>query len=322
MRHFFNVFYGGLGILIVLFALYRLLSWANTEIIPVLSRMDVPTMANAIAVAIRQPIEGTAIEGFYRYIRYTATQEEDLINNAVINLPDTAGGDISADGYTLRNLLTGEVVAEKNADTLMPVASLTKLVTAVVARKTIDPDERIILNKKIVDTYGNTANLHAGEVFLAKDLLYPLLMVSSNDAAEALAASYGRKAFIDAMNDFVQSVGAYRTYFRDPSGLSPDNRSTATDFALILDWIRKNDPEIFAITDMKSKTVRSHIWENPSHFLNWSNYFGGKNGYIPESKLTTAAIFTFTEEKVSYAVVLLGSDVRDSDVIKLLSKVR
>lgn len=321
MRQFFNVLYGGLALVLGLFGVYYLLIWFNDDVVPVLSRVNVQNAANAIAAVIEQPIEGTVIDGFKRLIRYTANQEEDLVNTATLNLPQSLGSDVTGESYIVRNLDTHETIASANADTMMPIASVSKLVTAVVARELIDPDEHITLTKQIIDTYGNTAAFRAGEVYLAKDLLYPLLMVSSNDAAEAFAYSYGRKAFIDRMNSFVQSIGAYRTYFADPSGLSPDNRSTATDLSIILDWIRKNDPEILQITDMNSKTIRSHTWVNPSHFLNWSNYFGGKNGYIPESKLTSAAIFTFGPNKEMYAVVLLGSDSRDSDVVKLLSKV-
>ncbi|MFA6458986.1 MAG: serine hydrolase [Candidatus Paceibacterota bacterium] len=322
MRQFFSVLYGGLGMIIALFGIYFGLVWIHDDVLPVISRIDLDMTANAIASLIEQPIEGTSLEGFRRLIRYTASQEEDLINTATLNIPQSLENDITANGYIIRNLDTDEVIAANNADTLMPVASLTKLVTAIVARKLIDPDEHIVLSKSIIDTYGNTAQFRAGEVFLAKDMFYPLLMVSSNDAAEAFAHNYGRKAFIEAMNNFAQTIGAYRTYFRDPSGLSADNRSTATDLAIILDWIRKNDPEILEITDMKTKTVRTHTWVNPSHFLNWSNYYGGKNGYIPEAKLTSAAIFTFGEEREMYAVVLLGSDSRDSDVVKLLSRVK
>jgi len=273
--------------------------------------------------AIMKPVDGTVISGFKRVIRYTADQEEDLINSAALALPYSSDGRITAIGYVLKNLTVGgSVVTELKSDVSMPIASLSKLITAAVARKLIDPNTKITLTKESTGTYGNTAQFRIGESYRASDLYYPLLMVSSNDAAEAFAQSYGRKAFIQAMNDFVQSIGAYRTYFADPSGLSPDNVSTANDLTIILNWIRNNDPDILAITELQTITVKTHTWVNPTHFLNWSNYIGGKNGYIPEAGLTGAALFTVGPRKNVYAVVVLGSKARDADVVKLLAKVR
>jgi D-alanyl-D-alanine carboxypeptidase len=147
-------------------------------------------------------------------------------------------------------------------------------------------------------------------------------MVSSNDAAEALAQDYGRAQFIAKMNEFAQYIGAYRTSFADPSGLSEKNVSTASDIALILEWLRKNDPGVIAVTMLKTKTVRTHTWTNPTHFLSWSNYAGGKNGYTDEANRTGAALFTIGKAKDIYAVVILGSSARDADMIKLLGKIK
>jgi D-alanyl-D-alanine carboxypeptidase len=124
------------------------------------------------------------------------------------------------------------------------------------------------------------------------------------------------------MNDFAQSIGAYRTYFDDASGLSPRNESTVDDLAIILDWIRKNDPAIISTTALKSKTVRDHTWVNPTHFLSWSYYIGGKNGYTDEADRTAASLFALNPVKNTYAVIVLGSANRDADMMKLLKKVR
>ena len=274
-----------------------------------------------LTTSVGNLLSSANVNGFKRYIRFTANEEEDMVTNANINLSKSRTG-ITADAYIVKDLTTNKTVVSHNADTLVPIASLSKLVTAVVARKLIADNDRITISRQIIDTYGNTAQFRAGETFLASDLLFPLLMVSSNDAAEAFAQSYGRAQFIAAMNNFTQSIGAYRSYFADPSGLSPDNRSTATDLAIILDWIRKNDPTILETTALKSKTVRNHTWVNPSHFLNWSTYYGGKNGYTPEAALTSAAIFIFGAQKAMYAVVTLGSEARDADVVKLLAKIK
>ena len=90
----------------------------------------------------------------------------------------------------------------------------------------------------------------------------------------------------------------------------------------MLDWIRENDPEILDITLLKSKTLRNHTWVNPTHFLSWSYYLGGKNGYTTEANRTSASLFALGKNKNVYAIVMLGSGNRDADMIKLLEKVR
>lgn len=198
---------------------------------------------------------------------------------------------VNAKAYFVKDLTTGTVVAQYNAEQLLPIASLTKLVTAVIARRLIPDTRRITITKAVMATYGNTADFRAGETFSVGDLMYPMLMVSSNDAAEAFAQSYGRTKFIQAMNDFTQSIGAYRTYFSDPSGLDSRNVSSAEDQAIIIDWIRNNDSAILGITELKAYTIRSHTWVNPTHFLSWSYYIGGKNGYLPEADRTNVSLF-------------------------------
>ena len=269
-----------------------------------------------------QPVGASYVSGMKRVIRYTADEEEDLINQAALSLPAGSDSKISADAYLVEDLKTGAIAAEYDQERLLPIASLSKLVTAVVARRLIPASTEITITPAIMSTYGNTASFTAGETFTAGDLLYPLLMVSSNDAAEAYAQSYGRAKFLAAMNEFTQSIGAYRTTFKDPSGLSPQNESTAEDLATIVNWIRAHDPEIMNVTELKTKSVRGHFFVNPTHFLSWSYYLGGKNGYTDEADRTAIALFALGANKDPYIVVVLGSSNRDADVIRLLAKVK
>jgi len=323
MKQFFQIVFGGLAIVVFSMAIIMGLSRVGGSAGSWLSNIRNSNFLASAGEAIMKTSDGTAISGLKRVIRYSADEEEGLISAATLALPVGADNRVTADGYIVKNLTVGgSVVTEHNSDKAMPIASLTKLITASVARKLIDTNKKITISKKIIDTYGNTAQFKVGETYRAGDLYYPLLMVSSNDAAEAFAESYGRKQFMQAMNDFAQSIGAYRTYFADPSGLSPENVSTPNDLTIILDWIRKNDPEILTITELKAKTIKLHTWVNPTHFLNWSNYLGGKNGYTPEADRTGAAIFAMGPRKNVYAIVILGSSTRDEDMVKLMSKVR
>ncbi|MFA6314839.1 MAG: serine hydrolase [Candidatus Paceibacterota bacterium] len=304
MRNFFTTVFGGLAVVGIFMILVSVIG-------PIVQNISSWTGHAA----------DFSDSGWARVIRFSALEEEDPLESAVLSISDGSLAKMTAEAYTIRDLTTSKTIVTKNVDQLRPMASLTKLVTAVVARKLILPNERVTITNEVLATYGNTAGLKNGETFQAEDLQYPLLMVSSNDAAEALARSYGRRNFIKAMNEFTQSIGAYRTYMVDPSGLSPKNVSTANDLTIILDWIRKNDPSVLQMTTLKSKTIRDHSWINPTHFLSWSDYIGGKNGYLPESDRTSASLFSLGDNKHVYAIVLLGSETRDADWVRLVRQV-
>ena len=321
MKQFFLVLFGGLAVITVGIGLSHFFASDWRSLQPRIGRWN--SFSNIAATVISKPVDGTSITGFTRTIRWTASQEEDSSNvSASVLASSISGKKITALSYIVKDLSgSTSTVISRDPVRLLPIASLTKLLTAEVARRLIPSSAHITLTANIMATYGNTADFRVGETFTAADLLYPLLMVSSNDAAEAYAQYYGRAKFISAMNEFTQSIGAYRSYFADPSGLSPLNVSTASDLAIILDWLHKNDSEIIAITQMKTKIVRNHTFINPTHFLSWSNYAGGKNGYIPEANQTGASLFTMGKDKDLYAVVVLGSGYRDGDEAQLLGKI-
>lgn len=320
MKNFFLIIFG--GILVVVSG--TVIALKTPKLISMIMQ-EAPNLTGKTIFGVKvtpsvKPIDGTSIAGLKRFVRYTASEEEGLVKSATLSLARSGDHNITAKSFVLVDLKKDKVISESNAEKLLPIASLTKLVTAVIAKKVVKDDTKVRITKEITSIYGNTAEFRIGETFKAEDLYYPLLMVSSNDSAEALARSYGRKQFISAMNDFAQLIGAYRTVFVDPSGLSPDNKSTAEDLAIIYSWIMKNEPDILEITKLKTKVVRAHTWTNPAHFLSWSNYAGGKNGYTDEAKQTGVAVFYM--DKVPYLIAILGSKSRDADIVNLLTKVQ
>lgn len=281
------------------------------------------TMSSQKIISEEDPEDSSVITRFSRAFISSPDDSREIIEQAKNSLPKPANSKISAKSYVVINLDTNMVVLEKDAEKLQPLASVTKLVTAIVARKLIDQNKYVTIDQKILGIYGSEGNLRFGEKLRVGELIYPMLMVSSNDSAEAVAQAYdlGRDKFIKEMNIWVNSIGAYRTYFKDASGLSPQNVSTAQDLSIIIQWVLKNDPEILDITLLKSKTIRTHTWTNPTHFLNLTSYIGGKNGYTPEADRTSVSLFKIGKYKRTYGVVLLGSSQRDSDTLDLLDEV-
>ncbi len=239
---------------------------------------------------------------------------------APVKLAPEIRAQVSAESFLVASLSTGRIISSENSKEVLPIASLTKLVTAVVALDTIS-NKKITITAADIREEGNTGKLVHGETYTGKELLYPLLMVSSNDAGTALARSYGKAQFIAKMNAFVWSIGAINTAFTDPTGLSYGNVSNTEDMVKIVTWIEKNRPEIFEITREKTKSIRTHTWTNSIPFLNMSEYAGGKNGFTDEARRTSVSLFSYPElgkdfEKV--AIIVLKSADRNKDTLALL----
>ena len=133
---------------------------------------------------------------------------------------------------------TGELVFSKNVDDVHPIASITKLMTALVILDAQLPlTERVDITAEDVDTErGSRSRLKIGAEFSRDDLLHLALMSSENRAAHALGRSYpgGMAAFVEAMNAKAFALGMGRTRFVDPTGLSSANVSTASDLVKLV----------------------------------------------------------------------------------------
>jgi serine-type D-Ala-D-Ala endopeptidase (penicillin-binding protein 7) len=133
---------------------------------------------------------------------------------------------------------TGEVVLTKNSDAIVPIASITKLMTAIVTLdRGVDLEESVMLSKEDGDRLkGTKSRLKPGVVLTRNELLMLALMASENRAAAALGRSYpeGREAFIAAMNQKAVELGMSDSRFVDPTGLSKGNVSSARDLAKLV----------------------------------------------------------------------------------------
>jgi len=135
---------------------------------------------------------------------------------------------------------SGETLYEKNSDTVLPIASITKLMTAlVVLERKLDLEERVAISREDFTATRHSrvrARLRAGSVLARDELLLLALMASDNLAAAALARSYpgGTEAFVAAMNAEAGRLALHDTRFADPTGLSSDNVSSAQDLARLV----------------------------------------------------------------------------------------
>ncbi|HSG75039.1 MAG TPA: D-alanyl-D-alanine endopeptidase [Burkholderiales bacterium] len=137
----------------------------------------------------------------------------------------------------VQDVESGETLYEKNSDTILPIASITKLMTAIVVlERELDLEEQVAVSKEDVRATRSSrvrGRLRPGSILSRDELLMLTLMASENRAAAALARTYpgGTEAFVAAMNAEAGRLGLNDTRFADPTGLSPDNVSSAQDLA-------------------------------------------------------------------------------------------
>jgi D-alanyl-D-alanine carboxypeptidase (penicillin-binding protein 5/6) len=143
---------------------------------------------------------------------------------------------VNARGAVLMDAASGRILWERNGDKRLPMASTTKIMTALVALKYGDPDEKIKVRANTTRIEGSSIWLEEGEVLTLTQLLYGLMLRSGNDAAETIAQAVAGDvdSFVDLMNRTARELGADDTHFVNPHGLPADDHyTTARDLAVI-----------------------------------------------------------------------------------------
>ena len=140
--------------------------------------------------------------------------------------------------FMIADQATGNVLLEKNSDAVLPIASITKLMTAVVVTEAQLPlDETLTISQEDVDTEkGSRSRLRVGTQLTREEMLHLALMSSENRAAHALGRQYpgGLDAFVSAMNAKAKLLGMSDTHYVEPTGLSSRNQSSAKDLATLV----------------------------------------------------------------------------------------
>lgn len=231
---------------------------------------------------------------------------------------------VTAISYLVADLDTGDIILEKDANLERPIASITKLMTALTSLEVVNQFKETTISDSAEQTYGAQGGIVAGQTMMVRDLLYPLLLSSSNDAAEAIAEVVGRNYFIKSMNDKAKSIGLSDTSFEDPSGLSPNNVSTAKDLFELSRYLYRYKRYILDVTTRKEQKVDERSWENISRFKNDEGYLGGKNGYTDEAMHTLVVnmeepLAEFEKRNIAY--ITLGSQNKEEDMRALMKYV-
>ncbi|MFA6136068.1 MAG: serine hydrolase [Candidatus Paceibacterota bacterium] len=229
---------------------------------------------------------------------------------------------VSSKIFAIKDLDDNKVILEKNPDNHWPVASITKLMTAIVALENLNLSSVVEITQEAILSADGFSTLAIKEKYSVEDLLEASLVFSSNDASYALAQGLGQDIFVQKMNDKAKEIGMSQTSFVEPSGLSYLNQSTANDLATLLSYIYRNHPLILNMTRQKTASIKERVsgktkkFSNIDLFAGQSNFFGGKTGFIDQSGGNLVTLFQ--KGGKMFFVGVLGSQDRFGEVSKLL----
>lgn len=189
---------------------------------------------------------------------------------------------------------SGRILYEKNANEKRLIASVTKIMTAVVAIENGNLEEEVTAKEEILSMYGSNIYLELNEKMKLRDLLYGLLLRSGNDAAVVIATHIGttEEKFVKLMNDKAKTLGMNQTIYKNSHGLDEEvkNYSTAKDLAILSSYANTLEEykKISKTKKWKVQTgIKSYVWNNRNKLLYTYEYAtGGKTGYTPSAGRT------------------------------------
>lgn len=221
---------------------------------------------------------------------------------------------IKASALYLVELKSGRVLLEKDATRRLPPASLTKLMTALVAMEAATPEQVVRVDRRAL-VHRSSLKLHPGEQFLLRDLLTAMLVTSANDACEAIAWHVGGDAgrFVTMMNERARTLGLKNTHFVNACGFdAPGHYSTAADLAKLTGqalqvpaismMVRTVTRDIASVDGARQVLLRS-----TNELLLDPDVNGVKTGYTSKAgRCLIASMF-----KDGHRLLLVGLNVRD-----------
>jgi len=275
-------------------------------------------------------VSSTGYEANLSYNRTSQTAVSDTVPSLVNKPPErnwnVLDPRINAQAVLIQSLDEDFPFLHYRTYQTWPIASITKLMTAVVVLENFGENKKIPISQTAVLTEGIAGNFQSGEVYSARDLLKIMLITSSNDAAVAFEEYGGRDKFIRLMNNKAEELGMKDTIFYDSSGLSSMNTSTANDLLLLTKYIVKEHPEIFNWTRLQNILVQplnndvSKSLLNIDWFSSDSGFLGGKTGTSPVAKQNLLEIVSMGNYRI--VVIALGMDNRANEIPALLDWVK
>ena len=225
----------------------------------------------------------------------------------------------SANSAILMDTDSGNIIYAVNKDDIRSVASISKIMTGILALESVKLHDKVTIGNEILEAYGSGIYISVGEEITLEELVYGLMLRSGNDAALAIAKYVGGTVenFVLMMNAKAKELGMKNTTFNNPSGLDQEkgNYSTAYDMALLMKYAIHNEKfkKIVGTKKITIKTnMKSYVWVNKNKLLTLYKYAtGGKTGFTQKAKRTL--VTTASKNGVNLVAVTLvdGDDFND-----------
>ncbi len=231
----------------------------------------------------------------------------------------------SAEAAILKEVGSGAVLMEKNADARLPMASTTKIMTALIVLERCSPDEVFTVPDEAVGVEGSSVYLERNELMSVRDLLYGLMLASGNDAAVALAvhAAGSVNAFVRLMNEKAEQMGLRDTHFVTVNGLhDPEHYTTARELTAVTEEaLRTPGFSTIVSTRYHQTETGSHIrtFKNKNALLwDYEGAFGIKTGYTGAAG--RCLVFGAEREGMTLVGVLLNCRPMFEEAVSLMDK--
>ncbi len=232
--------------------------------------------------------------------------------------------------YSARNIIamdmdTNRVLYGESIHDQHLIASITKIMTAIVAIENGNLEELVEINDVVLKSFGSGIYVEVGEKISLKDLLYGLMLRSGNDAALAIADYVGGSVddFVRLMNLKASEIGMKNTQFINPHGLENNkgegNLSTAYDMALLSSYAMQNEryQEIVKTKNYVAKSdKKTYSWTNKNKLLNTYEYTtGGKTGFTEKARRTLVSTASKDDKNVTIVTLNDGNDWADHETL-------
>ncbi|WP_413380377.1 D-alanyl-D-alanine carboxypeptidase family protein [Alkalihalobacillus sp. 1P02AB] len=221
---------------------------------------------------------------------------------------------VSAQAVILMEQSSGRVLYAKQEHEPLRIASITKIMTAILAIESGQLDEIVTVSDRAFGTEGSSIFLRLNEKIKLEDLVYGLMLRSGNDAAVAIAEHVGGslEGFVLLMNQKAEEIGMSNTMFQNPHGLDDheDHYSSVYDMALLTQYAMQSE-DFQTISKTKSHRVDEggdiRVWKNKNRMLTefYPHSTGGKTGYTKRAKRTLVS--TATKEEMDLIVVTINA---------------
>lgn len=218
----------------------------------------------------------------------------------------------TASSAILMDMDSGRILYSKDIHNPRLIASITKIMTAVIAIENGNLSDVVTVGEEVLTMYGSNIYIELGEKMTLKDLLYGLLLRSGNDSAIVIATYIGgtEEKFVEMMNKKANEIGMINTIYNNSHGLDEvtKNHSTAYDMAVLSSYANTLE-EYREISGTKKWTTstenKSYIWHNRNKLLSLYEYAtGGKTGYTPSAGRTL--VTTASKDKLNLTAVTLN----------------